>query len=114
MSLNEFDFAFITQQIQFVANKFSKGRVVSVIEGGYNVSTGLISSFAQSTFTHARFMNLIINLVQCFDVKLSRLKRKYKMDDETDIYNKVNKNKNKPRRIERIRHHEEDYKKDDY
>ena len=114
MSLNEFDFAFITQQIQFVANKFAKGRVVSVLEGGYNVSTGLISSFAQSTFTHARFMNLSINMVQCFDVKLSGLKRKYKMDDETDIYNKVNKNKNKPRRSERIRHHEEDYKKDDY
>ena len=114
MSLNEFDFAFITQQIQFVANKFAEGRVVSVLEGGYNVSTGLISSFAQSTFTHARFMNLSINMVQCFDVKMSGLKRKYKMDDESNIYNKVNKTKNKPRRSERIRHHEEDYKKDDY
>ena len=114
MSLNEFDFAFITQQIQFVANKFSKGRVISVLEGGYNVSTGLISSFAQSTFTHARFMNLSINMIHCFEVKLTGLKRKYKMDDEMDIYNKVNKTKNKPRRSERIRHHEEDYKKDDY
>ena len=37
MSLNDFDFAFITQQIQFVANKFAKGRVVSVLQGGYNV-----------------------------------------------------------------------------
>ena len=41
MSLNEFDFAFITEQIQFVANKYAEGRVVSVLEGGYNVSTGL-------------------------------------------------------------------------
>ena len=114
MSLNEFDFAFITQQIQFVANRFSKGRVISVLEGGYNVSTGLISSFAQSTFTHARFMNLSINMIHCLDIKLTGLKRKYKMDDEMDIYNKVNKTKNKPRRSERIRHHEEDYKKDDY
>ena len=114
MSLNEFDFAFITQQMQFVANRFSKGRVISVLEGGYNVSTGLISSFAQSTFTHARFMNLSINMIHCFDVKLTGLKRKYKMDDEMDIYNKVNKTKNKPRRSERIRHHEEDYKRDDF
>ena len=114
MSLNEFDFAFITQQIQFVANKFSQGRVISVLEGGYNVSTGLISSFAQSTFTHARFMNLSINMIHCFDVKLTGLKRKYEMEDEINIYNRVNKTKNKPRRSERIRHHEEDYKKDDY
>ena len=114
MSLNEFDFAFITQQIQFVANKFSQGRVISVLEGGYNVSTGIISSFAQSTFTHARFMNLSINMVHCSDVKLTGLKRRYEMEDEIEIYNKVNKNKNKPRRSERIRHHEEDYKKDDF
>ncbi len=114
MSLNEFDFAFITQQIQFVANKFSQGRVISVLEGGYNVSTGLISSFAQSTFTHARFMNLSINMIHCFDVQLTGLKRKYEMEDEINIYNRVNKTKNKPRRSERIRHHEEDYKKDDY
>ena len=61
MSLNEFDFAFITEQIQFVANKYAEGRVVSVLEGGYNVSTGLISSFAQSALTHARFMNSSAN-----------------------------------------------------
>ena len=114
MSLNEFDFAFITQQIQFVANKFCNGRVISVLEGGYNVSTGIISSFAQSTFTHARFMNLSINQIYCFDVKMSGIKRKYEMEDEMDIYNKINKTKNKPRRSERIRNHEEDYKKDEY
>jgi acetoin utilization deacetylase AcuC-like enzyme len=113
MSLNEFDFAFITQQIQLVANRFSEGRVVSVLEGGYNVSTGLISSFAQSTLTHARFLNLSVNICHCFDINLTGLKRKYKMDDEIDIYNRVNKAKNKPRRSERIRQHEEEYKKDD-
>ena len=114
MSLNEFDFAFVTQQIQFVANKFSEGRVVSVLEGGYNVSTGIISSFAQSALTHARFMNLSINMHQCFDVKLTKIKRKYEMEDEMNIYNKNNKVKNKPRRSERIRHHDEDYKRDDF
>ena len=114
MSLNEFDFAFITEKLQFVANKFAEGRVISVLEGGYNVLTGLISSFAQSTLTHARFMNTSINMVHCFDVKLTGLKRKYEMEDDINIYNKFNKTKNKPRRSERIRHHEEDYKKDDY
>ena len=114
MSLNEFDFAFITQQIQFVANKFAEGRVVSVLEGGYNVSTGIISSFAQSALTHARFMSLSINMYQCFDVKLTKIKRKYEMEDEMNIYNKNNKVKNKPRRSERIKHHDDDYKKDEF
>ena len=114
MSLNEFDFGFITQQIQFVANKYSQGRVVSVLEGGYNVSTGLISSFAQSALTHARFLNSSVNMCQCFNVKLTGIKRKYEFEDEMNIYNKNNKVKNKPRRSERIKHHDDDYKKDEY
>jgi acetoin utilization deacetylase AcuC-like enzyme len=108
MSLNEFDFGFITQQIQFVANKFSNGRVVSVLEGGYNVSKGLISSFAQSALTHARFLNTSVNMFQCYNIKLSGIKRKYELEDEMDIYNKNNKVKNKPRRSERIKHHDEE------
>ena len=114
MSLNEFDFAFITEQIQFVANKYAERRVISVLEGGYNVSTGLISSFAQSALTHARFMNSSVNMYQCFDVKLTGIKRKYELEDEMNIYNKNNKVKNKPRRSERIKHHDDDYKKDDF
>ena len=114
MSLNEFDFAFITQQIQFVANKYSEGRVVSVLEGGYNVSTGIISSFAQSALTHARFLNSSVNMCQCFDIKLTGIKRKYELEDEMNTYNKNNKVKNKPRRSERIKHHDDDYKKDDF
>ena len=116
MQLNEFDFAYITQQIQFVANKFCKGRVVSVLEGGYNVSTGLISSFAQSAFIHTRFLNLSINMFHCYDVKLSGLKRKYEIQDEIEVFDKVNnKGKGKARRSERIRQQdEEEYKKDDF
>ena len=75
IALNEFDFAFITQQMQFVANKFCKGRLISVLEGGYNISTGIISSFEQSVFTHAKFLNLSINMFQIFDVKLTGIKR---------------------------------------
>ena len=114
MSLNEFDFGYITQQLQFVANKYSEGRVVSVLEGGYNVSTGIISSFAQSALTHARFLNTSANMYQCFNIKLTGVKRKYELEDEMNIYNKNNKTKNKPRRSERIKHHDEDYKKDDF
>ena len=95
MFLNEFDYAFITQQIQFVANKFCKGRVVSVLEGGYNISSGLISSFAQSVFTHARFLNLSLNMFQCYDIKLSGLKRKFEMNDDMEMFDKINKCRNK-------------------
>ncbi len=95
MFLNEFDYAFITQQIQFVANKFAEGRVISVLEGGYNISTGIISSFSQSVFTHARFLNLSLNMFNCFDVKLTGLKRKYEMNDDIEIYNRSNIFKNR-------------------
>ena len=112
MLLNEFDYAFITQQIQFVANKFCDGKMVSILEGGYNISTGIISSFAQTVFTHARFLNLSLNMFQCFDVKLTGLKRKYEMEEDIEIYNKrLNKSKNKIRKNDAS--NEEDSKKDE-
>ena len=95
MHLNEFDYAFITRQIQFVANKFCNGRVVSILEGGYNISAGLVSSFAQSVFTHARFLNLSLNMFQCSDIKLSGLKRKYEMNDDKETFEKSNKSRYK-------------------
>ena len=115
MQLTEFDFAYITQQIQFVANKFCKGRVVSILEGGYNVSTGIISSFAQSAFVHTRFLNLSINMFHCYDAKLTGNKRKYEISEDNDIFDKFTKGKIKPRRSDRIRHQEdEENKKDDF
>ena len=110
MVLNEFDYAFITQQIQLVANRFCNGKLISVLEGGYNISTGLISSFAQSIFTHARFLNLSLNLFQCSEVKLTGLKRKYAMEDDIEIYNSIL--KNKLRKIENSLN-EEESKKDE-
>ena len=91
MKLNEFDFAYITQQIQFAADKYCNGRVISVLEGGYNVSCGLVSSFAQSAFFHARFLNLSINMFHCNDIKITGMKRKY--DDDNDNMDKTNKNR---------------------
>ena len=102
MQLNEFDFAYITQQIQFISNKFCKGRGVSVLEGGYNVSTRIISSFAQSSFFHTRFLNSSINMFYCHDVKLSGTKRKNE-NEVNDIFDNLNKGKVKPRGGEKIR-----------
>ena len=104
MKLNEFDFAFITQQIQFIANKYCNGRVVSVLEGGYNVSSGLVSSFAQSAFFHARFLNSSINMFHCYDFKLTGIKRKYEIQDNMENFEKINKIKTKIKKIDKIRH----------
>ena len=93
MSLNEFDFAFITQQIQFVANKFCNGKMISVLEGGYNISTGLISSFAQSVFTHARFLNLSLNMFQISDIKLTGIKRQPQNIEDNDIKSEISNSK---------------------
>ena len=91
MSLTEFDYAFITQQMQFIANKFCYGKLISVLEGGYNLSTGIISSFAQSVFTHARFLSSSLNMFQNYNIKLTGNKRKY--DDDDIIDEEINKNK---------------------
>ena len=58
MLLQENDFGYIAEQIQFVANKFCQGRLVAVLEGGYNANTGIISPFAQSAFAFVRHLNI--------------------------------------------------------
>ena len=112
MFLNEFDYGFITQQIQFVANKFCNGKLISVLEGGYNISTGIISSFAQSVFTHTKFLNLSLNVFQFSNIKLTGLKRKYELENDIEIYNKYNKFRNKNKKSENIMN-EEEFKKDE-
>ena len=105
MKLNEFDFAYITQQIQFIANKHCNGRVVSVLEGGYNVASGLVSSFAQSAFFHARFLNSSINVFQYSDANLSGMKRNYDINED-EISGKISKNKIKVRKNDKSKHEE--------
>lgn len=46
-----------------------------MLEGGYNISAIIISSFEQSVFTHARFLNLSLNMFQINEVKLTGVKR---------------------------------------
>ncbi len=49
--------------MKIVANKFCKGSLMSILEGGYNNNAGIISPFIQSVFNHARFSNLSLNIV---------------------------------------------------
>ena len=87
MLLQENDYGYIAQQLQFVANKFCKGKMVCVLEGGYNINTGIISSFAQSVFYFTRFMNIGANMLQCHDVKLTSHKRAMQFNEEMELYN---------------------------
>ena len=113
MFLQENDYGYIAQQLQFVANKFCKRRMIAILEGGYNVNTGIISSFAQSVFTFIRYMNIGINALQCYDVKLTSNKRKMQYNEEMELYNMFYKTKIKQRRSERIKQMEEKEKKEE-
>ena len=117
MLLQENDFGYIAEQIQFVANKFCQGRLVAVLEGGYNANTGIISPFAQSAFAFVRHLNIAINMIYCSDVKLTNHKRENLYNEEMEIYkNNVKeeeeKEDNQPRRSERLRHLKEIEKKE--
>lgn len=48
----EFDFSWITKELQRLANLHCEGRIVSVLEGGYNLRGGLLSPLAQSVSFH--------------------------------------------------------------
>ena len=114
MLLQENDYGYIAQQLQFVANKFCKGRMIAVLEGGYNINTGVISPFAQSVMSFIRYMNIGINIYHCTDVKLTSHKRKQVFNEDMEIYNMNVKEKEeeaKPRRSERLKQMEEEKEK---
>ncbi|CAD7955327.1 unnamed protein product [Amoebophrya sp. A120] len=50
------DFTWVTEQLMCIANSCSKGRVVSVLEGGYNTRAGYLSPFARSVRQHVRVL----------------------------------------------------------
>ena len=52
--VNEADYEWLTDQIVQVANRCCAGRLVSVLEGGYNLQGGLTSAFARSVAAHVR------------------------------------------------------------
>jgi len=52
--LTEADYAWATEQVVLVANKTAKGRIVSVLEGGYRLKGGPSSAFGGSVRAHIR------------------------------------------------------------
>lgn len=48
----EFDYSWITEELHKLANKHCKGRLISVLEGGYNIHGGIMSPLAQSVAFH--------------------------------------------------------------
>ena len=47
INLDEDDFAWVTQEITALADEFSQGRIVSTLEGGYD-----LKALADSTLAH--------------------------------------------------------------
>ncbi|KAF6259471.1 Arginase/deacetylase [Scenedesmus sp. NREL 46B-D3] len=54
IGVTEADYEWITDEIVQVANRCCNGRVVSVLEGGYNINGGIVSAFARSVAAHVR------------------------------------------------------------
>lgn len=54
--VTEFEYEWVTKQLQGVANRFCEGRLVSVLEGGYCSRAGPLSPLAQSVVHHVRAM----------------------------------------------------------
>ncbi|ETV65674.1 hypothetical protein H257_17669 [Aphanomyces astaci] len=54
VGLMEHDFEWLTQSVVKVANKVCNGRVISVLEGGYNFHGRIASPFCRSVAAHAR------------------------------------------------------------
>jgi acetoin utilization deacetylase AcuC-like enzyme len=51
LGLVESDYAWVTDQIKQIAGEFAKGRIVSVLEGGY-----ALSAMARSVVTHIKVL----------------------------------------------------------
>jgi acetoin utilization deacetylase AcuC-like enzyme len=51
MGLNEHDYTWITSRIRDIARRYSKGRIVSLLEGGYN-----LDALARSVEAHVRVL----------------------------------------------------------
>jgi len=52
ISAVEHDYYWLTQELVKIANLHSKGRVVSILEGGYKIQGKLVSPFARSVYNH--------------------------------------------------------------
>ena len=89
MFLQEYDYAFLTEQLQFVSDNYSKRKLVSILEEGYNVKSGIVSSFAQCVFTHVRYLNLAANMDYIFDIKAEKNKRRSEYENDLENFKKI-------------------------
>ena len=55
--ITEEDYYWVTEQLVAVANMWAKGRIVSVLEGGYNTRAGWLSPLAQCVASHVRALS---------------------------------------------------------
>ena len=68
--------------------------MISILEEGYNIKSGIISSFAQCVFTHVRYLNLAANMDYIFDIKLKKDKRKSEYENDLQNFKKIERFKN--------------------
>ena len=52
--ITEFDYQWVTENLVRIANQCCSGRIVSVLEGGYNTNAGPLSPLGQSIQYHVR------------------------------------------------------------
>lgn len=55
--ISEDDYYWVTEQLVAIANTYSSGRIVSVLEGGYNTKGGWLSPLAQCVGAHVRALS---------------------------------------------------------
>ena len=58
IALDENDYAYVTDLIVEAANLCCNGRIVSLLEGGYEIFGELISPFARSVAAHVKSLNV--------------------------------------------------------
>ena len=54
VDLDEDDFRWVTEELIKIANTCCKGRIISVLEGGYSIKGGVLCALGQSVAAHVR------------------------------------------------------------
>lgn len=89
--INEFDYYWITKELCSVADKYCDGKIVSLLEGGYNVDSGVVSSFAQSVAYHVNALTQYCNFNSNKEVDCNNSNNN--TDSKVDNYDCLNNSK---------------------
>lgn len=83
IALSEFDYSWITQELVKIANMTCEGRIVSMLEGGYNTTGGgLYSPLGNSIFNH------VFELSHGYGVRREGIKEDYKLGGDKTRFRK--------------------------